>query len=206
MHYPIFLFLFFLPLSHFSPVCLCHLIYLLFSVLLNKNLIISNAGFLSISWSQCFIVYPVINTISSTCWFNMFTSRASLVFSIKVRISRKLLLTSFQYGDISNWNGILNRGWGFIFALIFHSQQSNSWRGKVKDFLPKQSNWGHQRRNAVPEQKQIITFWLKITKTIFFQWINLHRLIVHLKTSNATKINCKFWFHVDFKVHSHQVK
>ncbi len=114
---------------------------------------------------------------------------------IKVCVKQKLLLTSFQCSDVfpaemEYW----------IVLFLRTSSVSHSLRGVFKDVLPKQSNWRHQRRNAIPERKLMFRFWLKITKTNnCFERINLYRLFVHIKTMCNSKVNSQFWFNADFK-------
>ncbi len=97
---------------------------------------------------------------------------------LKVRVNQKLLPTLFQCSDVFPAE---TEYWTEGVVLFLHSSSlslthSNLTVGGVclRIFCH------HQRRNAIPERKQMFRFWLKITKTNYiFLRINLHWLSSH---------------------------
>ncbi len=97
---------------------------------------------------------------------------------LKVRVNQKLLPTVFQCSDVfpaetEYWTeGVVL----FLRSSSLSLTHSNLMvRGVCLRIF-----CHHQRRNAIPERKQMFRFWLKITKTNnFFLRINLHWLSSH---------------------------
>ncbi len=107
---------------------------------------------------------------------------------LKVRVNQKLLPTLFQCSDVfpaetEYWTE------GLVLFLRSSLSLTHSYLtvGGVclRIFCPSRQT-DVIREGMTFQSGSIFRFWLKITKTnYFFQRINLHGLIVHIKTSNV---------------------